>query len=807
LIPIETDNNFQLQSVNKTVLTVPSVHLSEGIILLLRISLHTLIKLSFVFFITGICALFIPLNYFLAILPSFFGGLVIFVFLLLIIYHCFYKTIITTYKSFLNKKDRIGRHLTFSFGNKLLFFIELIIYGIIFSIIMFSVSETIFANDIFQKILFACFILLVIPIFLSFLISFSILKKLYRSNKITYPFSSGEVLSSSYQTIIVFFPLALFPLFVERDLGHTISMVYMFTIMFASILYIIWRDSSLLLSLLRNLVVEEPEMTQIQGTEEFLADSNPAPILEKNVNPEFQEHTIVYPYNNSKNIPIFDNYEKYGSIINTNKDQLSTFVLVLNLGGYLASYLLIVILFHFLSFEADVLGGVVFVVLGWITRHHYTKNDQDHDPIIFFNFLIVSFLIGSLVLLLHLLSFSVLSSDIVHPTLYYSFIIGTLLGYTFTEPISVILNKGRILSDQFLVKMCSSRTYASSLKETLNDVMLSTKETAYKLFILNCSTYFIFIGSAFPKKESGTIEVVIPYLDFFSTTESNFFQLYELEVFSGKAYLIFRFMISIILAIIIFYLVFTKRNQKSISLIKDSSRHQVKVDQESFSTSELFAILNLFMIMLFLSLMYSILADIVGIPILPIEEEIADGSPWEFLLSLSWAGFGEEFSFRILLLGIPVGLYRIIQKLSKKRLKSSDKNSEKMEMSFSKILLGSFFGRLSIKNKFDYLMIIISSFLFGYAHYYYGWEWGKIFGSMLFGLFAGYVFLEYGLGTSILMHFMNNVFTSMGYYGDYLNILVYVGLAGITVVIFVFGSFESLRYLEYKDIVEKEGGS
>ncbi len=149
-------------------------------------------------------------------------------------------------------------------------------------------------------------------------------------------------------------------------------------------------------------------------------------------------------------------------------------------------------------------------------------------------------------------------------------------------------------------------------------------------------------------------------------------------------------------------------------------------------------------------------------------------NPFISVLLLAWAGISEEISFRIFIIGIPMIFIMLIRYLMQQnknlepKSRIADDRMEvltKTEKSFpAKIKIWDI--PLAIRGKYkkisypEWTLIIISSTLFGFAH----WEkwtgsWGawKIFQAGVAGLILSYAFVKYGIESAIFIHVSNNV--------------------------------------------------
>lgn len=120
---------------------------------------------------------------------------------------------------------------------------------------------------------------------------------------------------------------------------------------------------------------------------------------------------------------------------------------------------------------------------------------------------------------------------------------------------------------------------------------------------------------------------------------------------------------------------------------------------------------------------------------------------------LASASVWEEVITRVLIIGLPLAIFALISKKEHP----------------ARYLLGGF----GI-SKAAMILIIISSAVFGYAHYD-GWGIIKILPSFIFGLAAGYLYSKYGLYASILLHFVN----------DYLQSFLWMGMGSVSMSILI----------------------
>jgi len=157
------------------------------------------------------------------------------------------------------------------------------------------------------------------------------------------------------------------------------------------------------------------------------------------------------------------------------------------------------------------------------------------------------------------------------------------------------------------------------------------------------------------------------------------------------------------------------------------------------------------------ALSLSLFISIVGIALSAIVDQVPDTSwlddysDYVIVFMMTHAGVSEELFFRVMYIGIPMTVIALIVR--------RDKRSWQY-----------LFGGFGL-SKTAVVLIIVSSTLFGLAHYN-GWGWSKVPLTFFGGLLFAYVYTEYGLYTSIIMHTAN----------DTMLTLVNAGLGGLSVL-------------------------
>ncbi|NHJ87904.1 MAG: CPBP family intramembrane metalloprotease [Asgard group archaeon] len=190
-----------------------------------------------------------------------------------------------------------------------------------------------------------------------------------------------------------------------------------------------------------------------------------------------------------------------------------------------------------------------------------------------------------------------------------------------------------------------------------------------------------------------------------------------------------------------------------------------------------------------LSVLTSIIVVFILSPFVKTPTEMEEQDPINMILSLAWAGIFEELSFRLMIIGslmIIVVLTRYLlqqygktdEKLNRRLISSindetmvgeGDKQKDKKQLpkltAFDVIF--AFRGKNKIIRYPEWILIGISSILFGFAHWSgWGGSWDawKIIQAGISGIFLSYAFVKYGIESAIFIHITNNLLSGLTAY-------------------------------------------
>jgi hypothetical protein len=138
-------------------------------------------------------------------------------------------------------------------------------------------------------------------------------------------------------------------------------------------------------------------------------------------------------------------------------------------------------------------------------------------------------------------------------------------------------------------------------------------------------------------------------------------------------------------------------------------------------------------------------------------------SPYIILINLAYAPINEELAFRITSIGIPLGLFLLYIYRANPRftgvgnrfkfliIAMINPNYAKRSVGYKNVIDQGFLRGISV---LEWVLVLITSVVFGLAHYLLGggWEVGKISTALLAGLVFGVMFVSYGAYAAILLH-------------------------------------------------------
>ena len=204
--------------------------------------------------------------------------------------------------------------------------------------------------------------------------------------------------------------------------------------------------------------------------------------------------------------------------------------------------------------------------------------------------------------------------------------------------------------------------------------------------------------------------------------------------------------------------------KKEARMAADSRRH-----------SSMFDTLGLLFATFFFSVLIALLAQ-------PSSDEVPTISDFsETLFLLANASVWEELVTRVLLIGVPLLIWGL--------LRSSHKNKVQ-----SYFLGGGF--RMNLP---EVTLILVSSTVFGFAHFESGWGAWKIIPTTVAGLAFGYLFLKHGLAAAIMMHFATDYLSLPVEAYNSIGLEIVTGLGILLWVAFgaVFFVYYTTRVAEY----------
>ena len=218
----------------------------------------------------------------------------------------------------------------------------------------------------------------------------------------------------------------------------------------------------------------------------------------------------------------------------------------------------------------------------------------------------------------------------------------------------------------------------------------------------------------------------------------------------GISFIIFWFIYLVIFLNYIFDPIFIFKGFLYNPVSKNNFKY-FDFSSDSFSSNYIYIIIQWFSAYFLLSIIIDLVQQSFGIQI----GNPLVSNPLLSFFYLTGAPLNEEILFRVIFLGIPLSLIIF-----------------KYKSSFISALIHP--GKnISIKSGRDrnllFLVILLNSVFFGLAHVIFGgnYEIGKITQASLGGMFLGWLYYRYGLGTSIIFHWISNyVIFSYGLLGS-----------------------------------------
>jgi len=213
---------------------------------------------------------------------------------------------------------------------------------------------------------------------------------------------------------------------------------------------------------------------------------------------------------------------------------------------------------------------------------------------------------------------------------------------------------------------------------------------------------------------------------------------------------------------------------------------ELKMEGKSRDHSIIFETTGLLFATLFFSLIIALMAN-------PSEEDLPSvGTTAEFLFVLANASVWEEIVVRVLMIGLPLVLVDLARRRGLRKPQ--------------KYVLGGGFALGAP----EVILLMVSSIIFGFAHYTGGWGAWKIFPATVGGLAFGYLFLRFGIVASITLHFGTDYLSAPAEVTGSLAVGVVIGIAAVVWAAFglMFFAYYSIRIVEFftgrKLLEEKE---
>ncbi len=279
------------------------------------------------------------------------------------------------------------------------------------------------------------------------------------------------------------------------------------------------------------------------------------------------------------------------------------------------------------------------------------------------------------------------------------------------------------------------------------------------ILFINILMLLIGLGIVFPNIPMGvaTIALIYPW--------PNFLYLIDLSGAILAAWYIF-----IVVAIVISVMWLIKTEGREFLKIISKSAKKIR-PPPSKSDNSFVMIAQLFFALIFFNMVVIIFLMFLGVPDTPAtsgEEPVL----WEYFFDLANASVAEEIFTRTLYIGIPLLVF--------------DSFAQRRKQKIYRYFIGGGFKLEHI----TILLIIISSILFGLAHYP-SWGLWKVIPTFVAGLAFGYLFVKKGIHTAIILHFLFDYMSlALLFFSGYIVILMlFAAILGLILLFWTFSGF------------------
>jgi hypothetical protein len=184
---------------------------------------------------------------------------------------------------------------------------------------------------------------------------------------------------------------------------------------------------------------------------------------------------------------------------------------------------------------------------------------------------------------------------------------------------------------------------------------------------------------------------------------------------------------------------------------------------------------------LFMSLLIVIIEQAMGIQIGGASIETGlQNQPYLSFVQLIFAPYAEEFGFRILPLGL-LSVYYVARA-----------RGTGLDSAAAFVIPGIMRKKYGLRlTRWDYVLIIFTSILFGAAHYLLGaWDPGKIISAAFVGFILAFGFIKFGIFVDIPIHWFFNGFTTVDLIvpavtAPYATAILWTLLSGVIATVFL----------------------